>query len=67
MTNPECVTCRHLGNCPIVTPDKILSHYRCDNWEEVSRQEKVKARCDIITKYGESGLRALISPDSQEA
>lgn len=67
MTNPECVTCRHISNCATVTPQKVLEHFRCDRWEEVERPEQIQARCDIITKYGESGLKALISPDTQEA
>lgn len=64
--NPECITCKHINNCQTVTPQKILEHFRCHDWEEVERPAEVEARCDIITKFGERGLEALINPEATE-
>jgi len=63
--NAECVTCKHVGNCATVTPEKILNHYVCTNFEEVDEQV-TKARCDVITRYGEGGLLAVISPKEED-
>jgi len=59
----ECVTCRFIDNCKTVSPAKILAHFVCDNFQEVESREQIKARCDVINKFGESALRALISPE----
>lgn len=64
--NAECVTCKHINNCATVTPKKIMEHYRCEDWEEVERPGEVQARCDIITKFGERGLEALIDAEAKE-
>jgi hypothetical protein len=65
VTAIECVTCKHINNCATVTPEKILAHYRCNDWEEVGQAAAIQARCDIITKYGVSGLKALISEEDE--
>ena len=62
--NAECVTCKHAGNCATVTPENILNHFVCLNYEEVGEQV-TRARCDIITMYGERGLLAIISPEEE--
>ena len=64
--NPECVTCRFISQCATVTPEKVLAHFVCANYKEVETQAEVKARCDVITRFGESGLRAVISPEVEE-
>lgn len=63
--NRECVTCRHLGNCGTASPQTILSHFVCVFYEEVTKPEEVKARCDVINKFGEAGLQVLVSPPEE--
>jgi hypothetical protein len=64
--NRECVTCRHLEACTRTDTQRILSHYVCEYFEEVANEEEiVKARCDIINKFGSAGLIAL-APHKKE-
>lgn len=64
--NKECLTCSCIARCNEVTPEKVLSHYVCVNYQEVKELEKVQARYEIITKFGESGMNALFNPDNEE-
>lgn len=58
--NRECVTCKYLEQCSNTSIEKILSHFLCELFEEVPNEEQVvKARCDIINKFGNAGLVAL--------
>lgn len=57
--NQECATCRHLGICKVTDAHKILAHYVCEYYQEVDSPEIVQARVDIITKFGEAGLRVI--------
>lgn len=64
--NRECVTCKYLGNCATVDPQKVLAHFVCIHYKEVATPGEVDARCAVINKYGEVGLVALCSPDTTE-
>lgn len=58
--NRECVTCNRLENCTRTSVKKILSHFVCESFEEVTNEEEVvKARCDIINKFGNAGFYVL--------
>lgn len=64
--NRECVTCAYLAACQNTSAEKILSHYVCELFQEVSNEEQVvKARCDVINKFGAAGLVA-IAPHKKE-
>jgi hypothetical protein len=64
--NPECVNCSHLGSCGLTDEQKILSHFVCIHFVEVANKEIVRARCDVINRFGDAGLKSLINPDPQE-
>lgn len=58
--NRECVTCTYLAACGNTNAEKILSHYVCEYFQEVLNEEQVvKARCDVINKFGVAGLIAI--------
>lgn len=64
--NRECVTCVYLGVCQNTSTEKILSHYVCESFQEVPSEEQVvKARCDVINKFGAAGFIA-IAPHKKE-
>lgn len=58
--NRECVTCKYIEACSKTSAQKILSHYVCESFEEVPNEDEVvKARCDIINRFGYAGLDVL--------
>lgn len=61
----ECINCSHLGDCTETDVQKLLSHYRCDRWEEVP-QEKLKARIDSVNRYGVAAAQALITMEEED-
>jgi hypothetical protein len=64
--NRECVTCTYLEVCQTTSAAKILSHFVCEYFQEVNNEEQVvKARCDVINKFGAAGLSA-IAPRKKE-
>ncbi len=63
---PECVSCKRLGQCTTTSPARVLEHFVCNDYQEVVNPGETKARMDIITKFGEGGLRALISPPEED-
>lgn len=66
--NRECVTCKFLPACSNTNRQKILSHYVCENFEQVPEEEQVvKARCDIINKFGNAGLHVLAPYAKEDA
>ncbi len=66
MTNPECVTCAHLGGCAKTDGPKLLSRFVCELYQEEPKEEVIKARIDIINKFGSAGVQSVISPDTQK-
>lgn len=60
-----CISCKRLGRCNTTDAEKVLSNYVCDLYEEVERPEETKARQDIIVMYGEAGVTALVSPETE--
>ena len=62
----ECVTCLHLGNCTRTDGSKVLSHYVCEVYQEEERQEVIRARLDIVNKFGPAGIQSVISPNAQK-
>lgn len=58
--NPECVTCCTLGKCKLTDAAKVLSHFVCSHYEGVTQPAQVQARCDIVTRFGNAGLTALV-------
>ncbi len=62
----ECLHCKYLSRCETVDATKVLEHYVCDFYEEVEKPAQIKARYDIINKFGNSGIQALLNPDIGE-
>lgn len=66
MRNKECVNCALLGGCAHTSGEKLLSHYGCDVFKEEPTNEVIRARLDIINKFGSAGVQSVISPDTQK-
>lgn len=66
MRNPECLHCSHLGNCAQTDGQKLLDHFLCPLYMEEEREEIIKARLDVINKFGSAGVQSVISPDAQK-
>lgn len=62
--NKECATCEYLGICKITSGQKILSHYVCEHYVGVQNPEIVKARLDVISKFGDAGIKAVAPKES---
>ena len=62
----ECVLCRYLGNCEETNGQKLLSHYVCVSYQEEAQEEIIRARLDIINKFGSAGVSSVISPETQK-
>ncbi len=66
MKNPECLHCAHLGGCSVTDEQKLLSHFVCEVYQEEPQEGVIKARLDIITKFGSAGVRSVVSPEAQK-
>jgi len=64
--NPECVNCSLLGGCTRTDGQKILSNFVCEVFQEEHREEVIRARLDIINKFGSAGVLSVMSPDAQK-
>ncbi len=63
----ECLSCKYVNNrCKRTSPEKVLVHFTCELYEEVESPAEVQARRDIITKFGEMGIAALLFANSQK-
>lgn len=64
---PECLTCTYVNQrCSLTSPEKVMVRFTCEHYEEVESPAEVQARRDIITKFGETGVRALLFADSKK-
>jgi hypothetical protein len=61
---PECVACEKLGRCEFTDATKILSHFVCADYKEVSSRAILDARCEVINNFGDAGLKAIVSPNA---
>jgi len=66
MQKAECLSCKHLGGCIRTDGTKLLSHFVCEVYQEEPREEVIKARFDVINKFGSAGVRSVISPNTQK-
>lgn len=64
--NPECVFCTRLGGCELTTGTKLLSHFVCDVFQEEPQEEVIRARLDVINKFGSAGVQSVIAPEAQK-
>ena len=62
----ECVSCAHLSGCTRTDGPKLLSHFVCEVYQEEPQEEVIRARLDIINKFGSAGVQSVISPDTQK-
>lgn len=56
----ECINCKKLGACPIVTEEKLTSSYVCSDWVEAPT-EQVKARKRVLEAFKSSGASSLLT------
>ncbi len=57
----ECLSCKFVTQrCDQTSPEKVMVHFTCELYEGVESPAEMQARRDIITKYGENGVRALL-------
>jgi hypothetical protein len=66
MKNQECIFCVHLGGCTKTDEAKVLAHFVCEVFQEESQDEVIRARLDVINKFGSAGVRSVISPEAQK-
>jgi len=66
MRNRECVNCALLSGCTRTSGEKLLSHYVCEVFKEEPTDEVIRARLDIINKFGSAGVQSVISPDTEK-
>ena len=52
-------------SCSKTNAQKILSHYVCDSYG-AAEKEIVQARCDVINKFGNAGLSAVVTTEPNE-
>lgn len=66
MRTRECVFCSRLSGCSRTDGTKLLSHFVCEVYQEEQTEEVIRARLDIINKFGSAGVRSVISPETQK-
>ncbi len=58
------MSCKYVNQrCAKTSPEKVMVHFTCELYEGVESPAEVQARRDIVTKYGENGIRALLFSD----
>lgn len=61
----ECLNCTRLGVCLDTDVTKLLAHFVCPLWEEV-KPAVVSARYQAIQQFGNTGAKALVTPEATE-
>jgi len=61
----ECLGCKYLGHCSLVTQEKLLARFICPRWDE-EIPEVVAARAAMVRQFGNVGVRILVKPPKED-
>lgn len=64
--SPECISCSRLGGCLRTDGQKLVAHFVCELYQEEPQEEIIRARLDVINKFGSAGIQSVISSDVQK-